>query len=193
MKCIDNVNVWRQLSSAFDCRTFIKIMKKRACRLYCDLCHLSFESYERYSSHASHRGHVVNEIQAGKASINNIELEDDDDVLQNVVLEDDWDSSDGENDECEGQSESSASLESDRESLFGRDSDVNGGDTYSTASDRPPFEMDDSTSDSTEDDSHDTDEELGADVFPFPSEIFFLLYCYAHNVTRPKVKIHEFK
>ena len=25
------------------------------------------------------------------------------------------------------------------------------------------------------------------DMFPFPSEIFFLLYCYAHNVSRPKV------
>ena len=32
--------------------------------------------------------------------------------------------------------------------------------------------------------------------FPFPSEIFFLLYSYAHNTSRPKVKIfyeHKYK
>ena len=29
---------------------------------------------------------------------------------------------------------------------------------------------------------------MSDDFFPFPNEKFFLLYCYAHSVMRPKVK-----
>ena len=30
-------------------------------------------------------------------------------------------------------------------------------------------------------------EEDAENFFPFPSELFFLLYCYVHNVMKPKV------
>ena len=32
------------------------------------------------------------------------------------------------------------------------------------------------------------DENADKDFFPFPSEKFFLLYCYAHSIMRPKVR-----
>ena len=32
-----------------------------------------------------------------------------------------------------------------------------------------------------------TTQQMLNDYFPFPSEIFFLLYSYAHNISRPKV------
>jgi hypothetical protein len=37
------------------------------------------------------------------------------------------------------------------------------------------------------------DENADKDFFPFPSEKFFLLYCYAHRIKRPKVRTAFFR
>ena len=38
-----------------------------------------------------------------------------------------------------------------------------------------------------EEDESEGDNEDAENFFPFPSELFFLLYCYVHNVMKPKV------
>ena len=37
------------------------------------------------------------------------------------------------------------------------------------------------------------DENADKDFFPFPSEKFFLLYCYTHSIMRPKVRTAFFR
>ena len=141
-------------------------MKKRACRHRCDTCEVNFESWDRFSVQLTSRGHRMKELAT---------------TTQNVQLVSDvFDSSTG---LCDSQDYF----------LFMQE----------------PLCDDDSNSDSEYDDafgdfgsfSSDSEEESNGDrenvqrpterglYFPFPSEIFFLLYSYAHNVSRPKVKL----
>ena len=142
-------------------------MKKRSCRHYCDLCGLSFETWYRYNTHASTRSHIWKEVTSTAGSVQLIEEE--------LV------------------SESDCVLEVDNDDLH-------------TTLEEDHFERELELSSDTELNYAGSDEELsncedardilldqasnkGSDFFPFPSEIFFLLYSYVHNTSRPKVKL----
>lgn len=149
-----------------------KKMKKRTCRHYCSPCKLNFESWARYEVHVSSRRHSVNELQI--SSNNSLDTEILHDIIdENVIPADD---------NCD-------SLEQDypqrnfEESYFVPEDTCS--DTETTdldeREDTPlPSPINESQSSSNINDD-------AGEYFPFPSELFFLLYCYVHNISRPKV------
>ena len=142
---------------------------KKACRYRCEICEVNFETLDRFSVHLASRGHLICKLQNNAA--NGIRLDKEDDialsndaesteVFPEIVL-DVQDTS-----HFESEEESSMEMDpfSDVESIItdvGADSD---GEIFKNT----------------------TQQRLN-DYFPFPSEIFFLLYSYAHNISRPKV------
>ena len=64
------------------------------------------------------------------------------------------------------------------------------GGYYTDSSDEEPTidDMEDLFLDGGQGQVDDMDANADESFFPFPSEKFFLLYCYAHGVMRPKVK-----
>lgn len=138
-------------------------MKKRACRHHCDRCNLGFETWYRYTTHVSSRGHLEKEL----ATMENVRLVEDEYLPESDFVMTADDENDGlfttfeeERIEFEPPEFADTELSSDDEELS------ENGDT-SEITDQMP-----------NDDSN---------FFPFPSEIFFLLYSYAHNTSRPKV------
>ena len=145
-------------------------MKKRVCQLHCGLCGLNFESCERYTIHLSSRARLASEIQVKKQTqLLDTELVEDHRVFQ-VLVEDE---------EKLFVNESDGDIVNEQYNDFAR-SETESMDKSVSLSD-----IESGTESPSENDEF--QEEREADMFPFPSEIFFLLYCYAHNVTRPKV------
>lgn len=142
-------------------------MKKRACRHCRDLCNLSFETWYRYNTHASTRGHLWKEVTS---TVGNVQLEENEIVPESdCVLEVD-------NDQL------LTTLEQDN---FGREPELfSDTELSSEGSDEEELSGCEDTQDILLDQISNND----SNFFPFPSEIFFLLYCYAHNTSRPKVK-----
>lgn len=141
-------------------------MKKRACR-HCELCSLSFETWDRYSTHVLSRGHYANEL--GNAA-HNVLLVSDEQVPGDLVADN-------------------------NEELFGWD--MNYFEFDNGEFDQPSSDENDlSDSDISSSEASDADSPADANAplsqvsyYPFPSEIFFLLYSYAHNTSRPKVTL----
>ena len=138
-------------------------MKKRACRHYCESCNLSFETWDRYSSHVLWRGHTANALPHAS---NDIQLFSEEPAPGELVSDD--------NDFFYLNNEYTLELEDENFNVVSSDeNDLSDSDNISETSGSPQAEQEAST----QPDSY----------FPFPSEIFFLLYSYAHNITRPKV------
>ena len=150
-------------------------MKKRACRYHCDLCNLSFETWYRYSTHVSARGHLLKELSAPVTA--NIQLVVDEPVAQeDTVL--------GLDDEESGLyttfQVADTDTDTDTEQEHWQSLELSSDEDASLDCDPP--NMNHSSDLTTE----------NLSFFPFPSEIFFLLYSYAHNTARPKVKYTQF-
>lgn len=150
-------------------------MKKRPCRFRCDLCRVNFESLDRFSAHLTSRAHLIQKLQtaqqevqlfADEISTDNLGLCDDENGL--LVLDHLFEQE---------------FLNVDDE-MLGSESSFDDSDTY----------LDEFISGVSDDSSSDGDIDNVArrprkqdSYFPFPSEIFFLLYSYVHNISRPKV------
>lgn len=134
-------------------------MKKRVLRYSCDACQLHFETWERYTIHSGSRAHLVQSLQTPAYDVQLDEVEH-----QNIS-EAEWldrpfyDVAEQE-DACLSEDEFTRDSESDMET-----------DEFYVFHDQNDEQY---------------EYRRGA-YFPFPSEIFFLLYSYAHNISRPKV------
>ena len=144
-------------------------MKKRVCRHHCNLCNVSFETWERYSVRVSSTGHLVKELPSA-AMASNIQLVPDEEVLGDLVLDDD--------DEV-------FRLEKTSATELQQDFEYTGIDAEYTGIDSDDEDLSDI--DNTSEPLRETFSGDKSSHFPFPSEIFFLLYSYAHNISRPKV------
>lgn len=144
-------------------------MKKRVCRHHCNLCNVSFETWERYSVRVSSTGHLVKELPSA-AMASNIQLVPDEEVLGDLVLDDD--------DEV-------FRLEKTSATELQQDWEYTGIDAEYTGIDSDDEDLSDI--DNTSEPLRETFSGDKSSHFPFPSEIFFLLYSYAHNISRPKV------
>ena len=143
-------------------------MKKRACRHRCDICAINFELWDRFSVHLTSRGHRMKQL-ATTTTTENIQLVSD--AFESFT------------EQCDGQDEFFFV----REPLY-KDASY---DNISDSESDDTFGVFDSLSDFEEESNGDSENvqrpsEHGL-YFPFPSEIFFLLYSYVHNVSRPKV------
>ena len=157
-------------------------MKKRTCRHFCPTCLLNFEDRKRYEVHIASKYH-----QDGVAATNEereeIRLCDDDD---NIVLCPD---------ECDLFDKPFEPTDSDNPDAINTQESRNINDLLT--------DYDNTDSQQTPQDNYEDDENLSTDeademddeplnagnFFPFPSKIFFLLYCYVHNICRPQVSI----
>ena len=143
-------------------------MKKRACRHRCDICAVNFESWERCSVHLTSRGHRMKQLATATAT-ENIQLVSD---RYECFTH-----------ECIGQDDFLFAEEpSYDDTSFENISDSDSNDTFSVFDNLSDFE-EESDGDS---EKLPRPSQQGS-YFPFPSEIFFLLYSYVHNVSRPKV------
>ena len=144
-------------------QTLSKKMKKRACRHYCSLCNLSFETWDRYSTHVLSRGHHANEL--GNAA-HNVLLVSDEQFPGDLV-------------------------EDNKEELFGWNTnyfELGNGEFDLPSSDENDLSASDILSEASDASANiAVGKDPALSYYPFPSEIFFLLYSYAHNTSRPKV------
>ncbi len=140
-------------------------MKKRVCRRRCESCGINFETLQRFSIHLASRAHLMQGLQT---QANDILLVSDDDI---TLSADAWD--------FEDRSLVPVTAElnlvgieslSHEENLMDMDVDMDG---FSD------------TSDAEVDGESSTTRNQQNAYFPFPSEVFFLLYSYAHNTSRP--------
>lgn len=143
-------------------------MKKRACRHRCDICAVNFESWDRFSVHLTSRGHRMKQL-ANTTATENIQLVSD--AFESIT------------NQFNGQDE----MFFVQETLY----DDNSYENISGSESDDTFSVFDSLSDFEEESNGDSENvprpsQHGL-YFPFPSEIFFLLYSYVHNVSRPKV------
>ena len=138
---------------------------KKACRYCSEICEVNFETLDRFSVHLASRGHLICKLQNNAA--NGIRLDKEDDTAESteVVPEIVLDVQDTSH--FESEEESSIAMEidpfSDVESIITDVEAESDGEIFNT-----------------------TQQRLN-DYFPFSSEIFFLLYSYTHNISRPKV------
>ena len=139
-------------------------MKKRACRHRCDICAVNFESWERFSVHLTSRGHRMKQLATATAT-QNIQLVSDryECFPDQCVHQDDF--------------------------LFEEEPlhDATSFENISDSESNETCSLFDNLSDFEEESNGGNDElprpsEQGS-YFPFPSEIFFLLYSYVHNVS----------
>ena len=151
-------------------------MKKRVCRHHCELCNLSFETWDRYFVHFQSRGHLVNELNSSEKQ--DIELVGDDHFPGDLdPFAEDRDVDMGKPRTCARLQNSdypAGTLSAEEEISSDNESDDGGGDDATTSNFQGSFSADEKT-------------DGQPSFYPFPSELFFLLYSYAHNVSRPKV------
>jgi hypothetical protein len=122
-----------------------------------------FQNVGWYSTHVLSRGHLGKEITSAE---HNIELVPEEQALVKLV-----------SDAAERfglHTVYTAELEDEYLRASPDENDQSDGDNFSESSDVSCAD-------------EDASEEMSRGYFPFPSEIFFLLYSYAHNVSKPKV------
>ena len=139
--------------------------RRRTAVKRCEECDKSFESNEAGVRHFKSRSHTQKVL-----------------ALKNALLMDEYEEIWEENDECFDENQQWESGDDDGlayddsqylseveldEEMFSEEG----------AEEEPLFNMDEIVSDEADD-----------AFFPFPSETFFLLYCYAHSIMRPKVR-----
>ena len=138
---------------------------KKACRYCSEICEVNFETLDRFSVHLASRGHLICKLQNNAA--NGIRLDKEDDIAESTevvpeIVLDVQDTS-----YFESEEESSIAMEIDPfldvESIITDVEAESDGEIFNT-----------------------TQQRLN-DYLPFSSEIFFLLYSYTHNISRPKV------
>ena len=144
---------------------------KKACRYHCEICEVNFETLDRFSVHLASRGHLICKLQNNPADGICLDKEDD------IALSNDAESTEVFPEIVLDVQDTSHFLESEEESSIAREID--------------PFSdveniITDVGADSDEEIFNMTQQRIN-DYFPFPSEIFFLLYSYTHNISRPKV------
>ena len=149
-------------------------MKKRVCRYRCDICRVNFESWDRFNIHSASRAHHIRELQTTQNDEQMIILNEQ--PTDDVVL-------------C---GNGNGLLTPDPvQHIPGAGPEVNFDEdvSYTDDIDEHFSDVDVSECDSGDDDienDYSTAKQKSA-FFPFPSEIFFLLYSFAHNISRPKV------
>ncbi|CAB3981829.1 PREDICTED: uncharacterized protein LOC109581930 [Paramuricea clavata] len=139
-------------------------MKKRVCRHHCKCCGINFETSERFSIHLASRAHFMQGLQT---PADDIQLVSDNNITLFV--------------DAEGFQDRSLVPDTTEQNLVGLES---------PSDEENPMDMDgfSDTSDAEVDGkiSLTTCRNQEHAYFPFPAEIFFLLYSYAHNISRPK-------
>lgn len=143
-------------------------MKKRTCRHHCDICVVNFESWDRYSVHLTSRRHRMKQL-ATRTTTQNIQLVSDASECPTDLYQDEF--------------------------LFLQEPECHEVRLEDNSDDSGSYDIfcDFTSSDSEEESDSDNailqrpPEHGNGLYFPFPSEIFFLLYSYVHNVSRPKV------
>ncbi|XP_028417046.1 uncharacterized protein LOC114541311 isoform X2 [Dendronephthya gigantea] len=149
--------------------------RKRAAVTLCIDCGVDFESFSGAQRHFSSRNHLQQLL--ARRNLRSVSVEDDAD---NVRI-----SADGEDELRSYVEEEQAEREEEAED-----------DEEEAEDDEGEAEDDDEDDDEEEVNNSDlgdlleavggVDDDNGQDFYPFPDEKFFLLYCYAHSIMRPK-------
>lgn len=157
-------------------------MKRTYCH-YCRTCRLSFEDTKRYNIHVTSRRHVIEELLSDNTARETLLVQDENEEPLFVFMDEGEDDEFNEyftQDKMEGHPTENHQLGNTKEQFFS------------------PDEVERQLSQELINDESENSEEFGdgnksdddsADFYPFPSKIFFLLYCYVHNICRPKVQI----
>ena len=161
-------------------------MKKKTCRHYCRACRLSFEDTKRYEIHLSSRRHIV-EVNLSSDNSRETFLVRDENLDEETILcadEDEYfvneyfacNESEGER----NPTELNQLGDEDRQEMFSsrNERQENFSDDFNESENCDEFG-----------EENDSDDDSATNFYPFPSKIFFLLYCYVHNICRPKVRI----
>ena len=152
-------------------------MKKRVCRYRCDICRVNFESWDRFNIHSASRAHRIRELQRTQndEQVNILNEQ----PTHDVVL-------------C-GNGDGLLTPDPVQHiPAVGPEENVDEDVTSTDDIDEYFSDVDVSECESSDDDIENdylTAKQKSA-FFPFPSEIFFLLYSFAHNISRPKVISH---